>query len=124
DGGGCQRLFHYSLDSYFCFARQMATRDQNATQFRSLYRGDWPHFSMLHLLPDLQREWAIGEGHETANYGSLVHLAFCVPSLCRRVFSTRARHSLLAWRRFRRECSLERRTAERGTLCCRSKESS
>ena len=120
-------MMYYSPYSCFSFARQTATRDQNAAQFRSLYRGDCPHFSMLHLPPDLQREWAIGEGHETANYGSLVHSlvypAFCDPSLCGRVFSTRARDSLLAWRRFRRECSLERRTAERGTLCCRSKES-
>src|SRR5256885_1946081 len=55
---------------------------------------------------------AIGEEYETAHYGSRAHLTFCVPSRCRRAFSTRARHGLLAWRRFRRECSLERRTAK------------
>ena len=47
-----------------------------------------------------------------------------MPRFCRRAFSTRTRHGLLAWRRFRRECGLERRTADRGTLCCQSKEDS
>src|SRR5438128_510144 len=63
------------------------------------------------LASGLSTREAIGEGHEVVNYGSRAHVAFCVPSLCRRAFGPRTRDGLLAWRRFRRECSLERRTA-------------
>src|SRR5436190_20807388 len=44
--------------------------------------------------------WAIGEGYETANYGSLVHFAFCVPSLFLGAFSNRLRHGLFGWAGF------------------------
>jgi len=36
-----------------------------------------------------RRGGTIGEGYQSANYGSRVHLAFCVSGLCRRAFSTR-----------------------------------
>ena len=96
----------HSLPSKNCI------RDQKATQFRSLYRGDCPHFPCSICSRIYRRGGTIGEGYETVNYGSRAHLAFCVPSVCRRAFGIRTRHGLLAWRRFRRECSLERRTAE------------
>src|SRR5439155_23397917 len=47
-------ISQYPLDSCFCFARQTAIRDRNAAQFRSLYRGDCPHFPCFHLFPASQ----------------------------------------------------------------------
>jgi len=64
------------------------------------------------------------KGHETANYGSGFGIAFRVPTPNKRAFNPRARHGLLAWRRFRRSCVFERRTAMRIALRCRSKENS
>ena len=93
-------------------SRKIAIRGQNVTQFRSLYRGDCPHFPCSICSRIYRRGETIGEGYETVNYGSRDHLAFYVRSLCRGAFSTRTRHGLLAWKRFRREGSLEWRTAE------------
>ena len=40
-------MMYYSPHSCFSFAPQTATRNQNTTQFRNLYRGDCPHFPGL-----------------------------------------------------------------------------
>src|SRR5206468_9695129 len=99
-------------------------RDQTAAQLRILYRAT-ADISLidLHLTGFLNAGSTRGQ-YEEFNYSSRLRLALCMSSPRERAFSARARHHLLAWRRFGRACILEWGTAARRTLRCRSKENS
>src|SRR5207247_7748082 len=105
-------------------ARRAAIRDQTAAQLRILYRAT-ADISLIasHLTGFLNAGSTRGQ-YERLNYSSRLRLAFRIPSVLHRAFSARARHHLLAWRRFGRACILEWGTAARRTLRCRSKENS
>src|SRR4029453_6282709 len=75
------------------------------------------------LLPD-SRSGKKSQNHEAVNHDSLARVEFCLSAVRQRSHGTRARHSLLARRRFREERCLEWCTATRGPLRCRSKEDS
>ncbi|HXO92502.1 MAG TPA: hypothetical protein VN825_00115, partial [Candidatus Acidoferrum sp.] len=62
--------------------------DQNATQFRSLYKDDCPHFSLLDLLPDLQRH------NRRIGMKRLITAVGLISLLARQAFA--AEHSALA----------------------------
>src|SRR6266478_1950905 len=75
------------------------------------------------LLPD-SRSGKKSEKHEAVNHDSWTRFEFRLSTVRRRPHDTRPRDGLLAWRKFRQVRSLERRTATRRQLCCRSKEDS
>src|SRR6266576_319340 len=75
------------------------------------------------LLPD-SRSGKKSEKHEAVNHDSWTRFEFGLSTVRQRPHDTRPRDGLLAWRKFRQVRSLERRTATRRQLCCRSKEDS
>ena len=62
------------------------------------------------LAPGFMATATIGESDEAANYGTRYWVGFCVSSVCRRTYGPCTRDGLLAWRGFRCEYRLERRT--------------
>src|SRR5262249_52984974 len=60
--------------------------------------------------------------NEAVTCDTRARLEFCLSAVCQRPRGTRARDSILAWRRFRKVRRLERCTATREPLCSRSKE--
>src|SRR6266516_5489913 len=81
-------------------ARRAAIRDQTATQLRILYRAT-ADISLidLHLTGFLNAGSTRGQ-YEEFNYGRRLCLALCMSSPRERAVSARARHGLLASRRF------------------------
>ena len=108
--------YRFTQPGFWLFYSPNGIKNQTATEFRSLYRGDCPIFPNP-LAPGFTARVTIGEGHEVVNYSSRVRVAFGVANVRWRAYSSRSRDGLLAWRRFRRECGLERRTAARRALC-------
>ena len=67
------------------------------------------HFPRTHLdITGFPEPGTSRERCEAVDYYSLVRIAFRVPGVCRRVFSVRTHHGLLASRRFWRARILER----------------
>src|SRR5258705_5846476 len=75
------------------------------------------------LLPD-SRSGKKSEKHEAVNDDSWTRFEFRLSAFRQRPRDTRPRHGLLAWRKFRQICGLERCTVTRRQLCRRSKEDS
>jgi hypothetical protein len=115
-----------------CFAvvsiSQTTTKNQTATQFRSSYKSDCAQFSLIYLLPNFQsgRQSEKGMKRLITAAGLAIGLVslFACQAITRRASNAGARPGLLAWRRFRRACILDRRTATRIALRCRSEENS
>src|SRR6476660_2295435 len=112
--------FHYAPTVAFV---SLSNKEPNSNAVPKFYVDAITHFPDP-LAPGFTATATIGESDEAANYGTRCWVGFCVSNVCRRTCRPSTRDGLLAWRGFRRERSLERHTAERGTLCCRSKENS